>query len=108
MMGIIGWILLPVVGGIIAIVTGLDYRDPMFDPHIAFQHAKQHPLIEPILRGGQLVRYSLVPPGDGMSVPNELAADSPLGGALLGHRAGDQVIVKAPAGERLVEIVDVR
>lgn len=58
--------------------------------------------------GGQLVRYSLVPPGDGMSVPNELAADSPLGGALIGHRPGDQVIVKAPAGERLVEILDVR
>jgi hypothetical protein len=57
---------------------------------------------------GRLVRYSLVPPGDGMSVASELAADSPLGGALIGHRPGDEVVVRAPAGERIVEIVDVR
>jgi hypothetical protein len=57
---------------------------------------------------GRLVRYSVVPPGDGMSVPSELAADSPLGAALIGHRPGDQVTVCAPAGERMVEVVDVR
>ena len=57
---------------------------------------------------GRLVRYSLVPPGDGITVPSELAADSPLGSALIDHRPGDQVVVQAPAGERLVEIVDVR
>lgn len=57
---------------------------------------------------GRLVRYSLVPPGNGMTLPSELAADSPLGAALIGHRPGDRVVVQAPAGERLVEIVDVR
>ena len=37
--------------------TGLDYRDPMFDPHVAFQHFKRHPLIAAHARRGQLVRY---------------------------------------------------
>ena len=26
-------------------VAGLDYHDPMFDPHVAFQHFKRHPLV---------------------------------------------------------------
>ena len=29
----------------VGFVSGLDYRDPMFDPHIAFQHFKRHPLV---------------------------------------------------------------
>jgi transcription elongation GreA/GreB family factor len=57
---------------------------------------------------GRLVRYSIVPPGDGISISSELAADSPLGMALIGHRPGDRVHVDAPAGTRVVEIVDVR
>jgi hypothetical protein len=57
---------------------------------------------------GRLVRYSVVPPGDGVSISSELAADSPLGKALIGHRPGDRVHVEAPAGARVVEIVDVR
>jgi transcription elongation GreA/GreB family factor len=57
---------------------------------------------------GRLVRYSLVPPGDGISISSELAADSPLGKALIGGRPGDSVVVEAPAGPRVVEIVDVR
>jgi len=57
------------------LVTGLDYRDPMFDPHIAFQHAKQHPLIEPILRGGQMVRYGAkaLPEGGWHTIPRVYA-----------------------------------
>lgn len=41
----------------IGLVVGLDYRDPLFDPHAAFQHFKRHPFISSILDGGQLVRY---------------------------------------------------
>jgi len=41
----------------IGFVTGLEYRDPLFDPHAAFQHFKRHPFIAGILEGGQLVRY---------------------------------------------------
>jgi electron-transferring-flavoprotein dehydrogenase len=41
----------------IGLVVGLEYRDPLFDPHAAFQHFKRHPFIRSILADGQLVRY---------------------------------------------------
>jgi electron-transferring-flavoprotein dehydrogenase len=41
----------------IGFVVGLEYKDPLFDPHAAFQHFKRHPFISSILEGGQLVRY---------------------------------------------------
>jgi electron-transferring-flavoprotein dehydrogenase len=41
----------------IGFVVGLEYRDPLFDPHAAFQHFKRHPFISSILEGGQIVRF---------------------------------------------------
>ena len=41
----------------IGFVVGLEYKDPLFDPHAAFQHFKRHPLIADILDGGSIVRY---------------------------------------------------
>jgi electron-transferring-flavoprotein dehydrogenase len=41
----------------IGFVVGLSYKDPLFDPHSAFNHFKQHPFISSILDGGQMVRY---------------------------------------------------
>jgi electron-transferring-flavoprotein dehydrogenase len=38
-------------------VAGLDYRDPMFDPHVAFQRFKLHPFVSGLLKGGRMVRY---------------------------------------------------
>jgi electron-transferring-flavoprotein dehydrogenase len=38
-------------------VTGLDYEDPLLDPHAEFQRFKQHPAIAKILEGGKLLRY---------------------------------------------------
>jgi len=40
----------------IGFVVGLEYKDPLFDPHAAFQHFKRHPYIKSILDGGQLIR----------------------------------------------------
>ncbi|MDO8679460.1 MAG: electron transfer flavoprotein-ubiquinone oxidoreductase [Acidobacteriota bacterium] len=40
----------------IGFVVGLEYKDPLFDPHAAFQHFKRHPYIASILEGGQLIR----------------------------------------------------
>jgi len=52
-------------------VTGLDYRDPMFDPHLAFQRFKQHPLVASMLQGGQMVRYGAkaLPEGGWHTIP---------------------------------------
>ena len=40
----------------IGFVVGLEYKDPLFDPHAAFQHFKRHPYIKSILEGGQVIR----------------------------------------------------
>ena len=53
------------------LVTGLDYKDPMFDPHQIFQHLKQHPAFASILQGGQMVRYGAkaLPEGGWHTIP---------------------------------------
>jgi electron-transferring-flavoprotein dehydrogenase len=69
----------------VGFVTGLDYRDPMFDPHIAFQHFKRHPYVASLLQGGQMVRYGAkaLPEGGWHSVPRVYAD-----GALIAGDAG--------------------
>ena len=70
----------------LGLVTGLDYRDPMFDPHVAFQHVKRHPLFASILEGGQLIRYGAkaLPEGGWYTIPKTYAA----GRADCGGRGG--------------------
>ena len=41
----------------IGFVVGLNYKDPLFDPHGAFNHFKQHPFISSLLDGGHMIRY---------------------------------------------------
>ncbi len=41
----------------IGYVTGLDYRDPLLDPHAEFQRFKQHPFLARLLEGGKMIRY---------------------------------------------------
>lgn len=41
----------------IGYVTGLDYRDPLLDPHAEFQRYKTHPFITKLLDGGKMIRY---------------------------------------------------
>jgi electron-transferring-flavoprotein dehydrogenase len=67
----------------VGFVSGLDYRDPMFDPHVTFQHFKRHPLVAPLLEGGQMVRYGAkaLPEGGWHTIPRVYA-----GGVLI---AGD-------------------
>ena len=70
----------------LGLVSGLDYTDPMFDPHEAFQHYKTHPLFRRILEGGKMLKYGAktIPEGGWFALP-KLAT----GGALLvGDSAG--------------------
>src|SRR5947207_1130248 len=69
----------------LGLVSGLDYKDPMFDPHVAFQHLKRHPLIASVLEGGSLVRYGAkaLPEGGWYTIPKMYAA-----GALIAGDAG--------------------
>jgi electron-transferring-flavoprotein dehydrogenase len=41
----------------IGLVLALEYDDPRFDPHAAFQKWKTHPFVKKLLDGGKLVRY---------------------------------------------------
>ena len=38
-------------------VTGLDYQDPLIDPHAEFQRFKTHPYLAHLLAGGKMIRY---------------------------------------------------
>jgi electron-transferring-flavoprotein dehydrogenase len=55
----------------LGMVVGLEYHDPLFDPHAAFQRFKTHPFVKKILEGGKLVRYGAktVPYGGWYSQP---------------------------------------
>jgi electron-transferring-flavoprotein dehydrogenase len=69
----------------VGFVAGLDYRDPMFDPHLAFQRFKQHPFTAALLAGGQMVRYGAkaLPEGGWHTIPRVYAD-----GALIAGDAG--------------------
>ncbi len=66
-------------------VVGLDYKDPLLDPHMAFNRFKQHPLVARLLEGGQMVRYGAkaLPEGGWNTVPQPY-----LDGALIAGDAG--------------------
>jgi electron-transferring-flavoprotein dehydrogenase len=66
-------------------VVGLDYRDPMFDPHMAFNRFKQHPLVSKLLEGGQMARYGAkaLPEGGWNTIPRVY-----MDGALIAGDAG--------------------
>jgi electron-transferring-flavoprotein dehydrogenase len=66
-------------------VAGLDYRDPMFDPHLTYQRLKQHPFVTELLKDGKLVRYGAkaLPEGGWHTVPRVH-----MSGALIAGDAG--------------------
>jgi electron-transferring-flavoprotein dehydrogenase len=55
----------------LGLVTGLEYHNPRFDPHEAFQQFKTHPFVRRILQGGKLIRYGAktIPVGGWYSIP---------------------------------------
>ncbi len=69
----------------LGLVTGLEYHNPRFDPHEAFQKFKTHPFVRRILDGGKLVRYGAksVPTGGWYSMPRPYLD----GGLIIGDSA---------------------
>jgi electron-transferring-flavoprotein dehydrogenase len=69
----------------VGFVAGLDYKDPLFDPHVAFQQFKRHPLVSDLLAGGQMVKYGAkaLPEGGWHTIP-QCSTD----GALIAGDAG--------------------
>jgi electron-transferring-flavoprotein dehydrogenase len=59
----------------VGMVVALEYHNPLFDPHEAFQKFKTHPFVKKILDEGKLVRYGAktVPYGGWYSMPRSYA-----------------------------------
>jgi transcription elongation factor GreB len=62
------------------------------------------------LRGeaGRSVEYQIVGPDEFDVESGRISMDSPLGSALLGKSAGDEVVVRRPKGDAVFEITGVR
>ncbi|MBI2828663.1 MAG: electron transfer flavoprotein-ubiquinone oxidoreductase [Acidobacteria bacterium] len=69
----------------VGFVVGLDYQDPLFDPHMAFNRFKQHPFVTRLLDGGQMIRYGAkaLPEGGWNTIPRPY-----MDGALIAGDAG--------------------
>ena len=69
----------------VGFVVGLDYKDPLFDPHVAFNRFKTHPFVANVLDGGQMIRYGAkaLPEGGWNTVPQTY-----MDGALIAGDAG--------------------
>ena len=69
----------------LGMVVALEYHDPLFDPHEAFQKYKTHPFVKNILQGGKLIRYGAktVPYGGWYSMPRSYVD----GGLIIGDSA---------------------
>ena len=52
-------------------VVGLDYENPLLDPHLEFQRFKTHPFVSEILSGGEIISYGAktLPEGGYYSIP---------------------------------------
>lgn len=57
--------------------------------------------------GSEVDAYQLVDPREANVVEGRVSIAAPVGQALLGHAAGDEVTVQSPAGERRVRVVAV-
>ena len=69
----------------VGFVVGLDYKDPLFDPHVAFNRFKKHPFVANLLDGGQMIRYGAkaLPEGGWNTIPQTY-----MDGALIAGDAG--------------------
>lgn len=70
----------------LGLVVGLDYQDPTFDIHHAFQIWKTHPFIKKMIQGGKLLEYGAktLPEGGYYAIP-KLTVDNAL---IVGDAAG--------------------
>jgi electron-transferring-flavoprotein dehydrogenase len=71
----------------IGLVVGLDYENAGFDPHVAFQRMKLHPLFRPYLEGGKMLEWGAktIPEGGFYALPERWHGDGLL---IAGDTAG--------------------
>jgi len=71
----------------LGLVVGLDYHDAALDVHVLLQRLKEHPLVRPLLEGGEMVEWGAktIPEGGYHAVPARRHGD---GVVILGDSAG--------------------
>jgi electron-transferring-flavoprotein dehydrogenase len=70
----------------LGLVAGLDYHDPLFDAHMAFNRFKQHPFVSGLLKDATLIRYGAkaLPEGGWNTIPRTFMD----GGLIAGDAGG--------------------
>ena len=56
---------------------------------------------------GEMVEYQLVGPEESNIEEGRISISSPLGRAMMGKRPGEEVVLQAPGGRRVYELVDI-
>jgi transcription elongation factor GreA len=56
---------------------------------------------------GEIVEYQLVGPDESNIDGGRISVTSPLGKAIIGKKMGDEIVVQAPGGKRLYELVEI-
>ncbi|MBW1867364.1 MAG: transcription elongation factor GreA, partial [Deltaproteobacteria bacterium] len=56
---------------------------------------------------GESVEYQLVGPDESDISQGRISVSSPLGRAMLGKKPGDEIILAAPGGKRIYELVEI-
>jgi electron-transferring-flavoprotein dehydrogenase len=71
----------------LGLVVGLDYHDAALDVHELLQHLKLHPLLRPLLEGGELIEWGAktIPEGGYHALPERRVGD---GAVVVGDAAG--------------------
>jgi len=61
----------------LGIVVGLDYHEARLDPHVLLQQLKLHPLVRPVLEGGELLEWGAktIPEGGYYALPDRRSGD---------------------------------
>jgi transcription elongation factor GreA len=54
-----------------------------------------------------MVAYQLVGPDESNIDSGRISVTSPLGKAIIGKKMGDEIVVRAPGGKRLYELVEI-
>lgn len=76
--------------------------------HSAGKGAVEFGSVVEVEKNGQKTNFTLVGPNEADPSTGKISNESPLGGAFLGKKAGDNVKVKTPAGEMNYKIVSVK
>lgn len=74
-----GTFLYPLGADLVALglVVGLDYHEANLDPHVLLQRLKLHPLVKPVLAGGELLEWGAktIPEGGFYALPERRSGD---------------------------------